>query len=291
MGRSPLVPAELKAGPFTLREALRAGLDRWHLEGASWRRMGPGVYAWAGLPDTPELKLQAACRGLPPAAVFSGRTAAWLHRLEGVLWEPIDVTIPKGIGVGARNGIVIRRAALLANEIVRLRGVLGTSVLRTLRDLSVRLSVTEAVVLVDAALHAGLTRLADLNALCLARAGSVGVANLRRVADLAEPAAESHMESRLRMLLVLGGLPRPKAQVSLNDSEGGFVGRMDLYYPEYRLGIEYDGAVHRVSLAEDNRRQNRILAAGFHLLRFTAGDVLHRPDSVTAQVRAMLRRD
>jgi very-short-patch-repair endonuclease len=151
--------------------------------------------------------------------------------------------------------------------------------------------VTEAVVVADTALHTGRVTLADLNTLCSARAGCVGVANLRRVADLAEPAAESPMESRLRMLLVLGGLPRPKAQVSLHDSQGRFVGRPDLYYPEHRLGVEYDGAVHRVSLAEDNRRQNRILAAGFHLLRFTAGDVLHNPASVTMQVRVMLRRD
>lgn len=138
------------------------------------------------------------------------------------------------------------------------------------------------------ALHAGLVSLADLNALCVARARRVGVANLRRVAGFAEPATESPMESRLRMVLVLGGLPRPQAQVPLHDSQGRFVGRPDLYYPDHRLGIEYDGGVHRTSLAEDNRRQNKLLAAGFRLLRFTAGDVLQNPDSVTTQVRTML---
>jgi hypothetical protein len=150
------------------------------------------------------------------------------------------------------------------------------------------LSVTEAVVVVDMALHAGLISLVDLNALCLTRAGKVGIENLRRVADFAEPVAESPMESRLRMLLVLGGLPRPQAQVSLHDNHGRFVGRPDLYYSSHRLGIEYDGGTHRLSLAEDNQRQNRLLAAGIRLLRFTAADVRQNPDSVTTQVRTML---
>jgi very-short-patch-repair endonuclease len=138
------------------------------------------------------------------------------------------------------------------------------------------------------ALHAGLASTADLNGLCVARARSVGVANLRRVASFAEPATESPMESRLRMLLVLGGLPRPQAQVPLHDSRGLFVGRPDLYYSDHRLGLEYDGGIHRTSLAEDNRRQNKLLAAGFRLLRFTAGDLRQNPDSVIAQVRTML---
>ncbi len=98
------------------------------------------------------------------------------------------------------------------------------------------------------------------------------------------------METRLRTVLVLAGLPRPQAQVSLHDSRGRFLGRPDLYYPDHRLGLEYDGGIHRTSLAEDNRRQNRLLAAGIRLLRFTAGDVLNNPDSITTQVRTVLSR-
>jgi hypothetical protein len=249
--------------------------------------MGPSVYAWAGLPDTPDLKIQAARLRVPSSAVFSGLTAAWLHGLEVEACEPIEVTIPRGVGVWARTGIAVRRAGFGLSEVVSRRGVRTTSVLRTLSDLAIRLSVTEAVVVADMALHAGLATIADLKALCVAQARGVGVTKLRRVAGFAEPATESPMESRLRMVLVLGGLPRPQAQVSLHDSEDRFVGRPDLYYPNHRLGIEYDGGVHRLSLAEDNRRQNRLLAAGIELLRFTAGD-LKNPDSVTTQVRTML---
>jgi len=70
------------------------------------------------------------------------------------------------------------------------------------------------------------------------------------------------METKLRLLLVLAGLPRPQAQVSLHDDSGRFVGRPDLYYPPQRLAVEYDGAAHRESLTADNRRQNRMVKAG-----------------------------
>ena len=96
------------------------------------------------------------------------------------------------------------------------------------------------------------------------------------------------MESRLRMKMVLGGLERPIAQYPLYDDFGVFLGRPDMYHPEARLGIEYDGEVHRTTLPEDNRRQNRLLAAGIRLLRFTAGDVYNRPEAIIQQIRVML---
>ncbi len=96
------------------------------------------------------------------------------------------------------------------------------------------------------------------------------------------------MESRLRMVLLLAGLPRPKAQVPIYDRWGRFASRPDLYYEEERLGVEYDGAGYRAAMAEDNRRQNRLLNAGIRLLRFTAGDVLNQPQLVVGQVRSAL---
>lgn len=89
-------------------------------------------------------------------------------------------------------------------------------------------------------------------------------------------------------MLVLGGLPRPRAQVSIRDAGGNFVGRPDLYYERARLGIEFDGGAHRNTLVDDNRRQNRLMNAGVRLLRFTGADVLGNPASVVAQVRAAL---
>ena len=144
-----------------------------------------------------------------------------------------------------------------------------TSALRTVRDLASRLDLVEAVVVLDTALHKKLIRLDQVPL----------------HGEHVEPASESPMETRLRMLLVLGGLPRPKAQIPLHDEHGWFLGRPDLFYPEHRLAIEYDGGTHRDSLASDNRRQNRLVDAGYRVLRFTAWDVLGSPDSVLDLVR------
>ena len=76
--------------------------------------------------------------------------------------------------------------------------------------------------------------------------------------------------------------------VSLRDDFGLVLARPDLYYPDAQLAIEYDGATHRESLAADNRRQNRLIDAGYRLLRFTAGDVLDSPAAIVALVRRAL---
>src|SRR4051794_3085568 len=86
-----------------------------------------------------------------------------------------------------------------------------------------------------------------------------------------------------------GRPPASQVQVDLHDAAGRFVGRADLYYPEARLVIEYDGVNHRERLVEDDRRQNALLRAGYKLLRFTAGDVYQRLDAITREVLQALR--
>jgi hypothetical protein len=100
--------------------------------------------------------------------------------------------------------------------------------------------------------------------------------------------AEFHFEIALLTILGRGSSPRPQAQVPLHDRAGRFLGRPDFYYPLDRLAVEYDGAHHRENLTGDNRRQNRLIDAGYRLLRFTAADVLSAPDSIVALVRRAL---
>ncbi len=106
--------------------------------------------------------------------------------------------------------------------------------------------------------------------------------------ELVEPEVESPMESRLRMILVLGGFPRPQVQIELRDAHGNFLGRPDLFYPGARLAIEYDGTTHRANLVADNRRQNRLQKAGYVLLRHTGPDVYNRPQQILEEVRTQL---
>jgi hypothetical protein len=230
------------------------------------------VYAWAGLSETPALKLEATRLCRPVSLAFSGRTAAWLHGLDVPPCEPIETILMSKDD----------------REVVMRRGFRATSLPRTLFDLSRRLSMTEAVVVADLALHGKLIKRTELRDWIESRTGRKGVRRARRMLDLAEAGAESPMETRLRMLLVLSGLPRPELQVTIRDEDGAPIGCPDLYYREQRLGIEYDGETHRASLVQDNRRQNRLLAAGVTLLRFTASDVMRHHSTVLSQVRDVL---
>jgi very-short-patch-repair endonuclease len=189
------------------------------------------------------------------------------------------------IGSGRRAGAFVRRAALAGEEIVLRHGLPTTSALRTVVDLGGRNPLTEGVVAADLFLHAGLLTIAELWTYVAEHPGAKGIARLRRAVDLAEAKAESAMETRLRMVLVLAGLPRPEVQVSIHDDQGRFLGRPDLFYRNQRLAIEYDGGNHRDRLVDDNRRQNGLVGAGLRLLRFTAADVYRTPYAVAMQVR------
>jgi len=284
VARAPRIPPELADRPFHFTEGRRYGLSKHHLAGGTWKRLGGGFYSAS---DTPLIRLTAAKQRLPDTAVFSGHTAAWLHGLDPQPHIAIEATLPPTTRSSRLAGITIRRCQVSADEVSLRNGFRVTSPLRTVIDLVGRLDLVDGVVIVDAALHKRFVGRQQLWAWVESHAGHPGVARIRRAIELAEPATESPMETRLRLLLVLAGLPRPRVQVRLgNDSD--FLGRADLYYPECRLVIEYDGATHRSRLESDNRRQNRLVDAGYRVLRFTASDVLAAPASVVDLVRKAL---
>jgi len=167
--------------------------------------------------------------------------------------------------------LTVRKSDIATSETINLRGLPATTIQRTLLDVSRTLPEVEALIVLDQALRKGFARVNT----------PLGL--------LAEP-AESPMETRLRWLLLNAGLPRPIVQAKLHDARGREIARADLYYPDARLVIEYDGTNHRDRLIDDNRRQNPLVDAGFQVLRFTAADLNQRPGAVAALVRAALSR-
>ena len=159
---APAVSAATRS--VTIDEARREGLEPWHLKGASWKRVGPAIYLWIGLADTPLRKIQAALKRIPQGSAFSGLTAAWLHGLDVEPCNPIEVTVPLGVGVSSRAGIAVRRAALESSHLTTIRGMRATSLLRTIADVCSRPDLIEAVVVADMALHMRRVGLADLAA-------------------------------------------------------------------------------------------------------------------------------
>ena len=185
-------------------------------------------------------------------------------------------------------GVSLTRSDVFDWEAQTVAGLPVTSPVRTVADLGRRLVLTEAVVIIDMALHRGLVRTEELTEWASLRSRFRGIAGLLKAVRFADGKAESPMETRLRMLLVLGGLPKPDVQPELEDETGWVIARADLYYASHRLVIEYDGATHQTSVAADNRRQNRLIEAGYKLLRFTAIDIWRMPASVVGQVERTL---
>jgi hypothetical protein len=77
-----------------------------------------------------------------------------------------------------------------------------------------------------------------------AHPGARGLPRLRGVLPLMDGGAESPQETVARLALIDAGLPAPVTQFRVVDGYGQFVARLDMAYPEYRVGIEYDGPQH-----------------------------------------------
>lgn len=199
---------------------------------------------------------------------------------------PAEVVSP-GTGIRARAGLVVHRDAVPRPEVWQAQGCRVTSPVRTAWDLARRLDLVDAVVAVDALCRRGRFPPGELLAWRAARPRTRGAGRLPAVAALADPRAESPPESRLRLLLVLGGLPAPEVQFRVRDAGGVVVARADLAYPKVRLAIEYDGDHHNTRRTADNRRDIALAELGWETMRFTAAD-LCAPARVLAAVARML---
>jgi very-short-patch-repair endonuclease len=96
------------------------------------------------------------------------------------------------------------------------------------------------------------------------------------------------MESVVRWLIHEAGLPAPVLQYVITDARGRFVAQVDFAWPERKVLVEFDGDVHRERevFVDDRRRQNRIVAEAWTVLRFSGADVYGRPDDVVGEIGA-----
>jgi very-short-patch-repair endonuclease len=290
MASPPTVPARLRDKPFRGSAAIQAGLlTRAQLASRSWRRLFPDIYLHDNVPLDHFTWCEATALLLPPGAAIAGRSAAYLWQAGGLISgdQPVEVAVPSNVSMRRRAGLRVGRTSLDAVDVTRFGAIPVTTPVRTVFDLARRPDLTDAVVGVDAFLTGGLVSLPVLAAYADEHAGWPGTRQMPRVLELAVPGAESPMETRLRLLLVLAGLPVPAVQHRVSDY------RLDLAYPEARLGIEYDGDHHRErgQFQHDVARLNRLRLLGWTVLRFTAGDVLRNPRRVVEQVRRALRPD
>ena len=271
------VPDALPTGPFRLADARAAGLTRRQLDSAEWHRLPRDLYLHRDVTGTPSVRLAAAALVIRPDAAFSGETAAWLHGVDvrPAPDAPLEVTAPRGVTFAARSGLLLPRQSLLPDDdVMTLDGRQVTTPLRTAFDLVRLRPRVDAVVALDALLHRSLVDKDEPLEYAARHAGWRGVLQVPEIVDLSDARSESPMESRTRLLIVDGALPRPDLQYVVRDENGIFVARLDLAYPVLRIGIDYDGRVHNEDKVRirDDRRRNRLLSVRWTPLTFAADD-------------------
>jgi Protein of unknown function (DUF559) len=287
------VPSRLR-GPATRSGATRAGLTDWHLRHRDIARLSRDTYLPLAAATHLESRLLAILRTAPDGAVVSHSTAAALWQI-GIPMQPPDgpahLTVPPGSRARNRRDRRLHRGLLAPGDVERRWALPVTSPARTWRDLAGVLPPAALLAVTDQLLDVLCTP-TDLAQALAARPGGRGAHRARRVLAVADPRVDSPMESVLRWLLHCAGLPAPVLQHPVHDLAGRFIGRADMAWPDRKVLVEFDGNVHRDRdvFVDDLRRQNRLVGAGWTVLRFTSADLLGRPETVVAAVRAAVGR-
>jgi predicted transcriptional regulator of viral defense system len=298
-------------GVFTAADVARAGLAPVDVQSAlrrrEWDRMRRGVYVERAVAEDAARWGDAASHRLQCAAVLlclGGRPAvshASAARLAGfvvprsALVDHVSLTDEEQWRTG--RGYVVMRAGLAAHH-VRVDGRFRTTgPARTLVDCARSWSLEDAVVAMDAALHSGAVTEAELRTTVLEQTHWAGIGAAARAAGLADGRAESPLETLGRLRMLGSGLPAPELQMDLHGPRG-FVGRVDAWWADAGVAVEFDGFVKYSDpfddrspaqvLWEEKRREDALRALGVRVLRIVHADLGDAWPVVAERLRSLL---
>ena len=158
--------------------------------------------------------------------------------------------------------------------------------------LSTELSIDDLVVAGDFLVRRKrpLSQLDELRAAVAGLHRARGAVAARQAIVDVRPGTDSPPESRVRLIIVRGGLPEPVIGYTVFDSDHYFVGTPDLAYVTERIAIEYEGDGHRTNqqvFRDDISRRELFELARWRVLRVTRDD-LQDPVYLVERVRRLL---
>ncbi len=109
---------------------------------------------------------------------------------------------------------------------------------------------------------------------------------------LSRSGAQTFLETYSRLALMRERLPEPLLQVPFYDAQG-LIGIVDMYWPDFGVVGEADGAIKydsRAVLIAEKKRAERLASLGLRMVRWMWADITQRPDLVAAQVRRSARQ-
>lgn len=288
-GLTVVTVKEIGTTPFTRGEALRWGMSDDQLAGPQVQRLFQGVYIRAGLAVTTEIRARAALLIAPPGSYVSHHTAA---RLVGS-WPPdscdTHISIPNGTR-SVRRGIAAHRADP-AFQTVRHRGMLIAAPTAIFLQLAAcRLDLVDLVAVGDGLVRRRRTTPEALVAAAAAYEGN-GARLARRAAAYVRTGVDSPKETRLRMLVVLAGLPEPEVNHLIRTEDGEWERRFDLCFLALMLIIEFDGLHHlrdREQWSQDILRREQLEAAGWRIIVINSDQLTGDPSGTLGRIRSAM---
>lgn len=258
------------------------------LECTAVERIWRGVYSRGAIETSRRLKgLDLAC-GEVVGICLATAAAAYGFDTEG--GTDVHVLNPSGHQLRPVPGLVVHRRD--GAPLITVSGRPTTAPAWTAVEVARTLRRPRALATLDAALRSGRCDPTGLSQAVVAQQGRRGIVEMRQLLPLADPRAESPMESEARLVMIDGGLPHPVLQHEVIDATGK-LRRLDFAWPECKVAAEYDSDEFHVG-AEALRRDRAKLAAlqdlGWVVIPITVDDVRRRPNALVHRIRGHLGR-
>ena len=235
-----------------------------------------GVFAVAPLLEDDDWGRWMGATLTAPGSVLSHTSAAAAWGIWTLKRAREEITRPGSGGPARYDGLVVHRSKTLAGETGLMRGVPMTSLIRTLLDLSCRVSDRSLARLVREAGRLKLTTVPILTDELLARRGRPGSRRLSqtltRYAGLPIDRARSGAEIRALEILRDEKYEMPRLNYRVAGEEA------DLSWPQPHLIVEIDGGPFHLDRGEDARKQAVWESAGWTVRRIPSDDIYERPD-------------
>jgi hypothetical protein len=236
----------------------------------------------------------AAVLACGPGAALSQRSAARLHGLRPDGYYRIEVTVPKRSS-RAHPGLAVHTSTTLtAADVTVVDNIPVTTVARTLLDLG---GVITGRQLERAFDQADILEVLDGRAINdqLARnptrPGAKAVRKVLTEHYIGSTPTENDFEDAFLGFTRSIGLPDPTPQFYIDPGDGDPPIRADFAWPDKRIVVETDGnRTHgtRQAFENDRRRDQRLIAAGWTVIRTTWRQLTHRPHELRATLLKLL---
>ena len=266
----------MKLGDYLILTRGFSSRQRRQFDSSALTKLARGVYIdqriYWGLEHWDLYKLRCLALGIE-GRVLLGKAAATLWGFPTTNLKRADIPI---IGTGKkRPGICQKPIPKDDLRIINVDGfdVAVTSAALTIIDIARWNSLGEAVRAGDMAVASKYTTKEDLRKALRIRRGTTGIARARTALRLINHLSESPRESDVKVSLFVNGFDPPYQQAIIRDSAGMEFARVDFFYPEHSIVIEYDGeakthginAIH--SINNELARHRRLESEGLLPIR------------------------